>query len=73
MSSEAQKITFSLQLSKNNNLATLFSSSSYATHDGKIMLTALVTTLIKDEEEWLWQAAIPAPIAKVILEQHHQE
>jgi hypothetical protein len=37
------------------------------------MLTVLVATLIRDEEEWQRQAAMPATIARVILEQQHQE
>ena len=40
---------------------------------GIIMLMALVTTLIRDEEEWQRQAAMPATIARVILEHRHQE
>jgi hypothetical protein len=35
---------------------------------GVIMITALVATLIRDEEERQRQAAMPAAIARVILE-----
>jgi hypothetical protein len=40
---------------------------------GVIMITALITTLIRDEEERQRQAAMPAAIARVILEQRRQE
>jgi hypothetical protein len=40
---------------------------------GIIMLTVLITTLIRDKEEQQWQAAMPATIARLILEQCHQE
>jgi hypothetical protein len=40
---------------------------------GVIMLTVLITTLIRDEEEWQQQASMPTTIPMVILEQQHQE
>ena len=37
------------------------------------MLTAIIATIIRDEEERQRQAAMPAAIARVILEQRRQE
>jgi hypothetical protein len=37
------------------------------------MLMAIIASLLRDEEEQQWQAAIPVVVARAILEQHCQE